>query len=272
MLQTFPDYNEYISINDVSRLATCCSCNDVTTNDLESVFLSLDLNNDGFITLHQCYNLITKTPGLWTDFISFRKLFINTLFPHNHFVNVLKRKLNYRKIREYRDNHKGKFPSENCVVRFKNGFADYLPVNRYDFSNEGEIQFQLLIHLYITNFRKKVNLIQEALTAKYLNSFKKYDIIGFIDSFYILYTRSLAITVTSQEAHSITSPSSKTSILRPSTRNRYRMKGKLLDDRFDISLNKNNSASRLISIHSENFVINIESENTGSSIEEKVSA
>lgn len=191
------DYKGLADFDSIKKLSHLFDTESLTEGVIEESFNHLDLNVDGFLTLHQLFNFFSRTAMLWKPFYFARINLLNEFFPKNSYSTILFRKLNLRETMQYMMLHNGSLPPMNCVdniFRVIQGKphpleSDYLEDLSRNSNNKPCIAFAELTEIFVKIYNPNYVMTHESFSSKHLKAFTTTETLSNIDNFYLLFRK-----------------------------------------------------------------------------------
>lgn len=233
LLNTQSDFTGLVDFETLKKVTKLFETDILTAGVIEESFSHLDINDDGYLSLHQFFNFVSRTAILWKPLYYFRITLLEIFFPDGNYANIFTRKLNLKTTVDYMINHNGDLPSQGCkewLMRKLKGMphplkCDYSEDLSRNSNNRPSIMFSDLTEIFIKLYSHDYTLAHESFSSKHLKSFTTTETLSNIDYFYVLlkkryrWKESLSsITYSSIEFNFKTSTSgAKKSILKQSS-------------------------------------------------------
>lgn len=123
---------------------------------------------------------------MWEPLYLFRTNLIKHFFPNKSHLIILNRVKNISSIRQYRENNNGKFPNQSFCTEIKKVLFDDENPLRYDYENNGLIQFSDCAVTFIHLFKEVKHLPKESpFNIKHLKKYDQLYALREIDHFYL---------------------------------------------------------------------------------------
>lgn len=121
-------------------------------------------------------------------------------------TELLERRKNITKIKDYRMQHKGKYPPEKCSVSMKNLILGGCNNSMYDYDTElDSITMIDLSTIIIKKYHSEYRPMKECFAVKYLSLFTQFPLLREVDEYYVEYRKQLPQKIASARARSASS-------------------------------------------------------------------
>lgn len=170
MVVDVTDENSNITLEDIHKY--CEYLNTASLFDEEEckkIFDEIDTNNDGFISISQFFQFVSKTNELFMPICEFRLSLINHFFPHNLAINILHRRSQVYKIREYKIMNNGAYPNTSCMEQIMELLFGFPNKYKFDYDPNENISIYDITRTMILKYKKDafiINNSQRLLCAK----------------------------------------------------------------------------------------------------------
>lgn len=197
LLNIQADFQGMADFESIKKLAELFDTQALTEGIVEESFKHLDINEDGFLSLHQLFNFVSRTAILWKPLYFARIHLLDVFFPKNGYSTILFRKLNLRETIQYMMLHNGNLPPINCIdniFRIIQGKphpleGDYLEDLCRNSNNKPYIAFAELTGIFVKIYNPSYIVIHESFSSKHLKAFTTTEALSNIDNFYLLFRK-----------------------------------------------------------------------------------
>lgn len=154
LFNSFPGTDkQFISWKDIIQFLSLLHTDNLISDKIKMIFMRLDVNLDGLLSLRQLFQFVQVTEELWLPIYTFRVKLISNFLPS--YYNILTRKSNIGLIKQYQKQHKGKDPKQPCFEAFKNFILRRPNPTHHDY---GCSPLDITLSHVVTTYIKKFNI------------------------------------------------------------------------------------------------------------------
>lgn len=182
MVAIFVNSDE-LTIDDICKFLKKMGREVYIDDYLIKTFDKYDTDLDNVISINQFYSYVADNQKIWESIFELHESFVKYFFPRKHYINILNRMINKRKIFIYVKRNGGKFPQEKCTSSIVRTILALPPVYKYDFYSHVDINYYMLVNQFIFE-NLMVKFENQIFYKKHLQCYTDYPISHEIDEFF----------------------------------------------------------------------------------------
>lgn len=161
--------------------------NSQTDENIKNKFLRCDSNKKGYLIFDEFLEFVKVTLSQWEPLYKFREVCVEYVFPNKHYINILNRRLEIKKITSYLESHK-KFPPESCLNIINRKIKSIPPMYKFDYYCDlFNITYDDIISIVTKQIKQSTNT--PLFSLRYLETFINYPASYEIDIFYVKFIK-----------------------------------------------------------------------------------